>query len=170
MLHGTSISAVHELYESSCSLSTCLKLLFIKRHFDAVAIATIFSVLGLSRGAFFQSALSLQNGIYKMEPVFMALGLCVSICSVMAILPLFYGYWDLGRDVSLNPLETARAFAAPVLDGLDGNVGAADVECARGHVGVRYGVVQRNGEEKVLRAEDVGRVNVRMPREGEIFG
>jgi hypothetical protein len=30
--------------------------------------------------------------------------------------------------------------------------------------------VERNGEEKILRIENIGRVNVRMPLEGEIFG
>jgi hypothetical protein len=170
MLHGTSISGVHDLYESSSSLSTCLKTLFLKRQLDRVAIASMFSVVGLSRGPLFQAALTLQHGTYEMEPIFMALGLGVSVSSVVAILPLFYGYWELGRDVSLNPLETARAFGATVLEGLDGNVGAEDVECARGHVGVRYGVVERSGEEKVLRVEEVGRGSVRMPSEGEIFG
>jgi hypothetical protein len=35
---------------------------------------------------------------------------------------------------------------------------------------VRYGVVERNGMEKVLRVEDVRKGNVRRPREDEIFG
>jgi hypothetical protein len=100
----------------------------------------------------------------------MATGLCLSFAAVFAILPLYYGYWKLGRSVSLSPLEIARAFGAPVLDGLDGNVSAADVECARGHVYVRYGVVERNGMEKVLRVADVRKGNVRRPREDEIFG
>jgi hypothetical protein len=72
--------------------------------------------------------------------------------------------------VSLSPLEIARAFGAPMLDGLDGNISAADIEGARGHVYVRYGVVERNGIEKVLRVEDVRKGNVRRPREDEIFG
>lgn len=35
---------------------------------------------------------------------------------------------------------------------------------------VRYGAVERNGKEKVLRVEDVEKGSVRMPRSGEIFG
>jgi hypothetical protein len=170
MLHGTTIAHIHDLYSCSSSLYTSLKLLLVKRQLNTVVLATLSSVLSLSRGPFFQQALTMQNDTYTLNTLFMALGLSVSLINVIAILPLYYGYWELGRRVSLHPLEIARAFGAPVLDGLDGNVGAADVEMARGHVGVRYGAVERNGEEKVLRVEDMRRGNVRMPKEGEIFG
>lgn len=74
--------------------------------------------------------------------------------------------------MSLNPLEIARAFGAPVFDGVDGNAGTRDILFEKGHVRVRYGVVEseRYKGEKVLRVEKVERGNVRRPRVGEIFG
>jgi hypothetical protein len=34
----------------------------------------------------------------------------------LAALSLLWGWWELGRTVSLSPLETANAFAAPMLE------------------------------------------------------
>jgi hypothetical protein len=170
ILYGTSLSSIQDTYSCSTSVFSSLNILLLKRTPNKVAFATLFSILSLSRGPLFQASLTSQNTGYNLHPAFMATGLCLSFASVFAILPLYYGYWKLGRSVSLSPLEIGRAFGAPVLDGLDGNVSAADVECARGHVYVRYGVVERNGMEKVLRVEDVRKGNVRRPREDEIFG
>ncbi len=63
------------------------------------------------------------------------------VLAVLAVLPLYAGWWELGRDVSLNPLETALAFGAPLLAGVNSN---ADRERVVQHVGyqrVQYGVV-----------------------------
>lgn len=100
----------------------------------------------------------------------MILGILVSLSGVIAIFPLYQGYWELGRSVSLNPLEIARAFDAPLFDSLDGNMSARDIEIERGSVAVKYGAVERSGAEKLLRVEDTTRLSVRTPWEGEIFG
>lgn len=72
----------------------------------------------------------------------------------------------------MNPLEIARAFGAPIFDGIDGNATAGDVEMQKGGVKVRYGAVvsESLGGEKVLRVCELGRTSVRMPGGGEIFG
>ena len=132
--------------------------------------ASILTVLSLSRGPFFQRAIVLIDNRYQTNPTFVVLGIIVSLTSTIAILPLFHGYWNLGRKVSLNPLEIARAFGAPLFDGLDGNVTLSDIEMERGDVGVKYGACERLDGEKVLRVEDVARVNIRAPWDGEIFG
>lgn len=74
--------------------------------------------------------------------------------------------------MSLNPIEIARAFGAPIFDGVDGNAGTRVILFEKGHVKVRYGVVEseRYKGEKVLRVDEVDRVNVRVPRGEEIFG
>lgn len=38
------------------------------------------------------------------------------LCCVLCVLPTYYGYWQLGRNVTLGPFEIANAFRAPVLD------------------------------------------------------
>jgi hypothetical protein len=53
--------------------------------------------------------------IYVANPAFWAASLAVTIIGVAMIIPAFYGWWRLGRKVSLNPIEMAEAFNAPVL-------------------------------------------------------
>lgn len=64
-----------------------------------------------------------------------------TIMMVLLTLPGYYGYWELGRRVSLDPLEMANAFNAPMLrahdtgsgdvDGLLANTGKSHVQYNR---------------------------------------
>jgi hypothetical protein len=141
--------------------------------FHPIATAIVLSTLSLSRGPLFQRSLILPNtspSIYAINIPFLILGLLASLLTPIGIVPLYYGYWDLGRQFTLNPLEIARAFGAPMFDGVDGNASARDVEMERGDMKVRYGAVERYAGEKVLRVGDAGRVSVRECWEGEVFG
>lgn len=44
-----------------------------------------------------------------------AIAAALNILAVVAILPTYHGWWALKRKSSLSPLETARAFDAPLL-------------------------------------------------------
>jgi hypothetical protein len=108
--------------------------------------------------------------VYHTSPLLVALGIAVSLIGVVAVIPLYYGFWEMGRKVSMNPLEIARAFGAPVMEDLDGNI-TRDMICVeRGGMGVKYGALDRYGEQKKLRVEESGKATVRMPWQGEIFG
>ncbi|KAF2817536.1 uncharacterized protein BDZ99DRAFT_470525 [Mytilinidion resinicola] len=106
--------------------------------------------------------------VFHTNGTYVALGVIASLLGVLATLPLYNQWWELGRRVSLNPLEVGRAFGAPVLDGLDGNAGAARVVAEQGDKVVRYGVVERYGAEKKLRIEAAG--STRAPWQNEVFG
>lgn len=106
--------------------------------------------------------------VYRTNSVFIGMAILVSMMGVLAVLPLYNGWWELGRAVSLSPLEIARAFGTPLLDGMDGNAGAQNVVVERGTLRVRYGAVEQYGEEKRLRMEETSRV--RKPWRGELFG
>ena len=56
-----------------------------------------------------------------------------------AILPVFGGWWHLGRPVSMSPIETAKAFKAPLLREADGNGTARDIVAQVGGLQVQYG-------------------------------
>ncbi|KAL1593134.1 hypothetical protein SLS60_010741 [Paraconiothyrium brasiliense] len=108
--------------------------------------------------------------MYHTSPLLVALGVAVSLIGVAAVIPLYYGFWEMGRKVSLNPLEVARAFGAPVMEGLDGNTTPDMISVERGGMSVKYGALDRYGEQKKLRVEESGRATIRMPWQGEIFG
>lgn len=56
---------------------------------------------------------------YRANWPYLAASLAVTILGVAMIVPAFYGWWQLGRKVSLNPIEMAEAFNAPVLQAGD---------------------------------------------------
>ena len=64
----------------------------------------------------------------------MALNTCV-------LVPLFLGWWQLGRAVSLSPVETAKAFRAPLLRDSDCNADVDGLLAEVGHRRARYGTV-----------------------------
>jgi hypothetical protein len=137
-----------------------------------VSFACILTALSFIRGPLFQRALTLDEakGTYHTSPLLVTIGIVLSLVGIAAILPLYAGFWELGRKVTLNPLEIARAFGAPALDGLDGNATPDMIDMERGGMGVRYGVLERFGEGKQLRVEDTTGSTVRTPWRGEIFG
>jgi len=59
------------------------------------------------------------------------------LLGLFAILLLLWGWWELGRPVTLSPLETAKAFAAPILLG----AGATKNIC---------GILEKVGDERVV--------------------
>ena len=84
---------------------------------------------------------SLSQTVYKAEYRYLAGYVVVSVVSILAVLPLFWGWWELGRSVSLNPLEIANAFNAPLLEHVDDNGDADSIVEAVGKERVMYGYV-----------------------------
>ncbi len=53
--------------------------------------------------------------VFHSDYRFLAASTTLSFVCVVLIAPTFFGWWALGRSVSLNPIETAKAFDAPLL-------------------------------------------------------
>jgi hypothetical protein len=73
------------------------------------------------------------------------------IIGVLVVIPTFHGFWELVRDMSLNPLEIAKAFNADILDGRGSNASADRLAKDFGSKLVQY------GEVVVERYQPVGR-------------
>ncbi|KAF8540230.1 hypothetical protein BDD12DRAFT_834353 [Trichophaea hybrida] len=83
----------------------------------------------------------MSQTIYISHYKFLFLALILPLLAVLVIIPLFFGWWELGRSVSFSPPEWAKAFDAPVLSGPSLN---ADINMLLEVVGdrkVRYGEV-----------------------------
>lgn len=65
---------------------------------------------------------SATHSIYVTDFRYMAAAAALSIASIVAISITFYGWWELGRYVSLTPLDIAKAFDAPLLAPLGSNL------------------------------------------------
>lgn len=84
---------------------------------------------------------SATHPIYHTDFRYMAAAAVLSIASTVAIAATFYGWWELGRNVSFTPLDIAKAFDAPILAPLGSNLDLSkkenlgDIAAAK----VRYG-------------------------------
>lgn len=76
--------------------------------------------------------------VYTIAIPYLACAVVASLLGVVAVAPLYYGWWELGRDVSFNPLEVANAFDAPILKHVDRNVTAWRIAKQAGFRRVRY--------------------------------
>jgi hypothetical protein len=93
-------------------------------------------VLNSMHNFMFRAALSVGNGteaqsfavsrssptlLFHSDYRFLGAALAVMFVAFIALTALLWGWWDLERSVSLSPLETAKAFDAPLMEGAGRN-------------------------------------------------
>jgi hypothetical protein len=101
------------------------------------------------------ATLQIKDAIhYRTHYLFLGLGLASTLLCIMLILPSFWRYGELGRPVTLGPMEIASAFRAPMLEtGVAGETTARNMDELIKQVGGRrvvYGFVdveQQDGGE-----------------------
>lgn len=79
--------------------------------------------------------------VYGTDYLYLGLGLAWVMLVVALIAPIFWGFWHLGRTVSLSPLEIAQAFDSPLFAGVGTNIRLEGLRKAVGSRKVRYGEV-----------------------------
>lgn len=80
--------------------------------------------------------------VYQTDYRYMVASIVLTTVLVLLVTPTFTGWWELGRDVSLNPIETAKAFDAPLLSGPGSNAPLKELTRAVGLRRVKWGGVQ----------------------------
>ncbi|KFY25922.1 hypothetical protein V491_01546 [Pseudogymnoascus sp. VKM F-3775] len=81
--------------------------------------------------------------VYSSDYKFLGASIAIILLSLILITPLYYGYWKIGRRPTLNPLETAKAFGAPLLERAGSNMEVIGLVKVVGPTKVRYGEVLR---------------------------
>ena len=120
---------------------------------------------------------SLDVPVYESSYTYLAIALVFSLLGWTAIVPVFLGWKHLGRPVSMSPIETAKAFGAPVLKVTDSNADTNRILQDVGDRGVKYGAVTTATDANGYRYELKDRAYlgmaepsiVRHPRAGERF-
>jgi hypothetical protein len=79
--------------------------------------------------------------VYQSDFLYLALASVFTFLAIILVLPTFYGYWNLGRSVSMSPVEIAKAFNASLLWNNDSNANAKGLVDELGYLDVRYGAV-----------------------------
>jgi hypothetical protein len=91
------------------------------------------------------TAISSVTGIveeYDTDYNYVAGALVATFVTILLVLPVYWGFWQLGRKVTLGPLEIANAFNAPIIkpDNIRGHHGEFDEVLKEvGNRRVRYG-------------------------------
>ena len=115
---------------------------------------------------------NIMQSVFETDYSKMAIALLVSMAGMLAILPLFWGFWELGRRVSLNPFEVVIAFLGmsethPVMGKIDPNMNVGNILKSTELIGpVRYGAWHVNGRSRLGFAQAEV---VRSPKDSERF-
>jgi hypothetical protein len=103
---------------------------------------------------------------YQSSFLFLGIAIAIVWLNVFVIVPLFWGWWELGRKVSLNPVEVAEAFNAPILRK---DVGHRNIDGLLKHVGDRPLVFKpvehragADGERRVITRMEMVQPDVEM--------
>lgn len=79
--------------------------------------------------------------IFRSNYSYLAAALAVMVLGVLVVIPTFHGFWELGRETSLNPLEIAKAFNADLLNSGGSNSSAHNLAREARNVDIQYGEV-----------------------------
>jgi hypothetical protein len=86
-----------------------------------------------------QTTMTFEENVYKTQPQWLAGAFALIVIACLSIMPTYWGWWLLGRPVSMSPLEIAKAFDAPLMQRADPNGSAAEHLRTVGDMRVRYG-------------------------------
>lgn len=95
--------------------------------------------------------------VYQSEYGYMAGAISIMFVCVLCVLPAYYGFWELGRKVTLGPVEIASAFRAPVLEHPAAAAGG-EVDTLLKEVGdrrLKYGKLEGTGKLGIAEPEVV---------------
>lgn len=86
---------------------------------------------------------------FKTRWLFMVGAIMSTVFCIICVLPTYWGYWQLGRNVSLGPFEIAHAFRSP-MTAQAGNKPIDQVMDTVGHQKVQYGHIVSGDARGVL--------------------
>ncbi|KAF8541339.1 hypothetical protein BDD12DRAFT_908713 [Trichophaea hybrida] len=114
---------------------------------------------------------SFAHTVYQSHYQFLLAALIVPLLSVGFVTSLFIGWWELGRKVSYSPIELAKAFGAPLLEGRGSN--ATGIHWRRlsekGEKSAVYGDSDDDGEGHERRLGMADPMEVEVPKRGVYY-
>lgn len=77
--------------------------------------------------------------VYRTHYTFMLIAVALSLLSLLSVFITMYGWWQLGRNVSMSPFEIAKAFDAPLLRAAGSNAVFKGYPSVLKSQNIRYG-------------------------------
>ena len=135
---------------------------------DLMFRTAIYSANGTNAFQTVQATENITLPVFHSNYVYLGLATLFSLLALLMVFPQFLGWWNLGRQVSMSPIETAKAFRAPMLMGSDPNGEKEELVAVTGDRGVMYGAVSPGDGQAEWLGMNQPNV-VRRPRRGERF-
>ncbi|KAI4645895.1 hypothetical protein J4E93_005473 [Alternaria ventricosa] len=111
--------------------------------------------------------------VFKSQYPFLALAIGITLVATGCVFTVLAGWWHLGREVSLSPIEIARAFNAPLLADSHPNAEVRRLLEECGDQRLRYGVVWENPDYPVTSIPTLRLEKTELcekPRHGQVLG
>lgn len=80
--------------------------------------------------------------VYKTEFRYLAGALIIYMIGFLFVTATFWGFWELGRRFSMSPIETAKAFDAPALQGAGTNLPVDELLAVYKKTPLKYGAAR----------------------------
>ena len=111
--------------------------------------------------------------VYRSQYIYLAIAVAITLLATLCVFSISLGWWHLGRDVSLSPIEVAKAFAAPALHDASSNAKLLTLVYEVGSKKLEYGTAwddegDREDAEPSLRFGEPGECE--KPQHGQKFG
>ena len=92
--------------------------------------------------------------LFRSDRHYLAAALAIMLLAVLVVFFLLWGWWELGRCVTLSPLETAKVFDPSIMRGIGGNLTIDGILKEIGGMRVKYNdEVMANEERGVTQQE-----------------
>ncbi|KAH8822087.1 hypothetical protein F5884DRAFT_769927 [Xylogone sp. PMI_703] len=114
---------------------------------------------------------TMNVNVFHSEYRFLIASTLLTMLFIMLIVPTFIGWWELGRRMSLNPIETAKAFDAPLLQGPGSNAPLPQLVRSMGGRALKLGEVENftAGSEVKRQLKLADPVEVLTARAGTVY-
>ncbi|KAK5173051.1 uncharacterized protein LTR77_003173 [Saxophila tyrrhenica] len=81
-----------------------------------------------------------RENLYKSDLRWFAGAAIFELLTALAVLPMFWGWWKIGQDLTLSPFQIALAFDAPLLRDVNSASGVWEIVQQLGRLKLKYGV------------------------------
>ena len=149
-LETTGVTATHFVTNGDTSATTC----------NTSYADPTDNLLTSARQLMFRTALAYGNAstvqtvstyplrvinVDRSHYLFLGIAVGLTMIAIGLVSATFYGYWKLGRSMTLSPVELANAFGSPPLADACSNSSASGIVKGCGDRGARYGAMSTVG-------------------------
>lgn len=96
---------------------------------------------GLETYQVVQTKAEKEENVFSSDLRWFAGAAAIQFFTILLLAPSFWGWWKIGVELSLSPLQIAKAFGSPILDSIHSGAGARGIVQSAGHWKLKLGIV-----------------------------